>query len=38
MMMMMMMTGIDHMLAMDCFDEVRAHGGKVMIVIKLKWL
>lgn len=21
--------GIDHMLAMECFDEVRAHGGKV---------
>ena len=21
--------GIDHMLAMECFDEVKAHGGKV---------
>lgn len=21
--------GIDHMLAMECFDEVRGHGGKV---------
>lgn len=22
--------GIDHMLAMECFDEVRAHGGKIL--------
>jgi alpha-aminoadipic semialdehyde synthase len=21
--------GIDHMLAMECFDEVKAHGGKL---------
>ena len=21
--------GIDHMLAMQCFDEVKVHGGKV---------
>lgn len=21
--------GIDHMLAMECFDEVKLHGGKV---------
>ena len=21
--------GLDHMLAMECFDEVRQHGGKV---------
>ena len=23
--------GIDHMLAMECFDEVKEHGGKVRI-------
>lgn len=21
--------GIDHLLAMECFDEIRSHGGKV---------
>lgn len=24
--------GIDHMLAMQCFDEVKVHGGKVYTV------
>ena len=25
--------GIDHMLAMECFDEVKASGGKVSILL-----
>ena len=25
--------GIDHMLAMECFDEVKASGGKVNILL-----
>ncbi len=25
--------GIDHMLAMECFDEVHSNGGKVVIAV-----
>lgn len=28
--------GIDHLLAVECFDEIREHGAKVLIVPHLK--
>lgn len=30
--------GIDHMLAMQCFDEVKVHGGKVSSLLSINFL
>lgn len=30
--------GIDHMLAMQCFDEVKVHGGKVSCLLSINFL